>query len=164
MTRAQFILNSVREINNTYSNAHPSKGAIMELAGRVFDAVNPLVTIVTDNKTLTADDSGGIFGTGTDAKVFTLPATAAGLKYTFINTGAAGNNILAILPVAADGISGTITLAASVVVDAGVISKKLLNTKATSKAGDAVELIGTGVAGTTAWIIKTSTGIWAAEA
>lgn len=164
MTRTQYMDNAVRELDNLYNNTFPAKGAISELAGRVFDAVNPLVTIVTDNKTLTADDSGGVFGQGTDAKAFTLPSTAAGLKYTFVNTGAAGHNILTVSPQAADGISGTITLAASVVVDAGVIDKDLINTKATAKAGDAVTLIGTGVAGVTAWIIISSTGIWAAEA
>jgi hypothetical protein len=110
-----------------------------------------------------AADSGMIFGCGTDAKVFSLPATAAGLKYTFVNTGAAGHNALTISPVAADGISGTITLASSVVVDAGVVNKDLINTKATACAGDSVTIIGTGVTGTTAWIILNSTGIWAAE-
>lgn len=163
MTRTQFVAYAVREMNNLYSNALPAKGAIQELAGRVFDAVNPKVTIATDNLTLTADDSCGVFGMGTDGKVFTLPATASGLKYTFINTGAAGHNIVSVLPVAADGISGTITLAATVVVDAGVVSKKLLNTKSSAQAGDTVTIIGTGVTGTTAWIITNSTGIWAAE-
>ena len=122
------------------------------------------VVIATDNVTLDATKSGFVYGIGTDAKTFTLPATAAGLKYTFVNTGAAGNNIITIAPQAADGISGTIKLAASVVVDAGVVSKKLINTKATSQAGDSVTLIGTGVTGTTAWIILSSSGIWAPEA
>ena len=121
------------------------------------------VSIKIDNYAVLAADSCKVLGMGTDAKVFSLPATVAGLKYTFVNTGAAGNNILTISPVAADGISGTITLAASVVVDAGVVNKDLINTKASSQAGDSVTLIGTGVTGTTAWIILSSTGIWAAE-
>ena len=129
----------------------------------VKNEVPRTVEIKTDNYAVLAGDSGKIFGMGTDAKTFSLPATVAGLKYTFINTGAAGNNILTISPVAADGISGTITLAQSVVVDAGVVNKDLINTKATSQAGDSVTLIGTGVTGTTAWIIVVSTGIWAAE-
>jgi len=129
----------------------------------VKNEVPRTVEIKTDNYAVLAGDSGKIFGMGTDAKVFSLPATVAGLKYTFVNTGAAGNNILTISPVAADGISGTITLAQSVVVDAGVVNKDLINTKASSQAGDNVTLIGTGVTGTTAWIIVSSTGIWAAE-
>lgn len=136
---------------------------LKRIAEKLFDALNPVVTTLTDNYTLKEDDSNGIFCIGTDAKVISLPATKAGLKYTIINTGAAGNNIVTISPVAADGISGTITLAATVVVDAGVIGKDLINTKATSNAGDSVVLIGTGVPGTTAWIIQSSTGIWAAQ-
>jgi hypothetical protein len=164
MTRAEYIADVVKEIGKTYSNALPVKAPLKELAGKAFDGVNPKVTILTDNYTLLNADSGGVFGIGTDAKVITLPATKAGLKYTIINTGAAGNNIVTISPQAADGISGTITLAASVVVDAGVVNKDLINTKATAKAGDTVTLIATGVAGITAWIIVSSTGIWAAEA
>lgn len=122
------------------------------------------VEIVVDNRVLTAADSGMVFGCGTDAKTFSLPATVAGLKYTFVNTGAAGVNPLNISPVAADGISGTFTLAASVVVDAGVVNKDIINTKGTSQAGDSVTIIGTGVTGVTAWIVVASTGIWAAEA
>jgi len=119
--------------------------------------------LLADNRTLLASESGSLFMIATDAKVISLPATAAGLVYHIVNTGAAGNNIVTISPVAADGISGTITLAASVVVDAGVVNKDLINTKATSQAGDSVTLLGTGVTGTKAWIIVSSTGIWAAE-
>jgi len=126
-------------------------------------AITKVVEVVTDNRTLTAADSGKTFLIATDAKVFSLPATGAGLEYTFINFGAAGNNIVTISPVAADGISGTITLAATVVVDAGVVDKDLINTKASSQCGDTVKLLGTGVTGTKAWIIIHSTGIWAAQ-
>ena len=120
--------------------------------------------VLTDNYSLVAADSGVPFLIGTDAKVISLPATAAGLIYRIVNIGAAGNNIVTISPVAADGISGTITLASSVVVDAGVVNKDLINTKATSQCGDSVTLLGTGVTGTHAWIILSSTGIWAAQA
>lgn len=163
MTRAEYIADVVKEIGKTYSNALPVKAPLQELAGKAFDGINPPVTILEDNHTLTEAESGGVFLIGTDAKVISLPATKAGLKYTIINSGAAGNNIVTISPVAADGISGTITLASSVVVDAGVVNKDLINTKASSQAGDSVTLIGTGVTGTTAWIIVSSTGIWAAQ-
>ena len=151
------------EINHNFSFVMPVANLIKVLAGWVHRAIFSEVVTVTDNITLTADDSGKTFLVGTDAKVITLPSTEAGVKYTFINSGAAGNNIITISPQAADGISGTITLAATVVVDAGVVNKDLINTKATSKCGDTVTLIGTGNAGTSAWIIASSTGIWAAE-
>ena len=155
----------IEKVRNFFTGGH--FGDTMELKNilnKIVDrAVSSEVEVISDNRTLTEEDCGKIFLIGTDAKVVSLPATKAGLRYTFINSGAAGNNIIKISPVAADGISGTITLAASVVVDAGVVDKDLINTKATSKAGDSVELIGTGVTGTTAWIIKSSTGIWAAE-
>lgn len=152
------------EVNQNYAFVMPVKQMLFDLAGWVHRAIFSEVVTVTDNLTLTASDSGKTFLVGTDAKVITLPATEAGVKYTIINSGAAGNNIITISPQAADGISGTITLASTVVVDAGVVNKDLINTKATAKCGDSVTLIGTGNAGTAAWIIAGSTGIWAAEA
>lgn len=151
------------EVNPNYAFVMPVKKMLYDLAAWVHRAVYGEVVILTDNTTLATTDSGKTFLIGTDAKVISLPATMAGVKYTIINSGAAGNNIVTISPVAADGISGTITLAATVVVDAGVVNKDLINTKASAKAGDCVTLVGTGVTGTTAWIIASSTGIWAAE-
>lgn len=139
------------------------KNILGDLAAAIFAAHQKEVVILTDDYTLTAEDSGKIFLIGTDAKVITLPATVAGLDFTFINIGAAGNNIITLSPQAKEGISGTITLAASVVVDAGVVNKDLINTKATAKCGDCVRLIGTGVEGTSSYVIVSSTGIWAAE-
>ena len=98
---------------------------------------------------------------GTDALTITLPSTKAGVEYTFINDGAAGNNIITISPQAADGIAGTITLASSVVTRVGTVDTDLVNTKATSTKGNSVKIVGTGVAGTGAWYIVSSTGIWA---
>jgi len=117
--------------------------------------------VLTESTTLTAADSGKIFGIGTDALVITLPATQAGLDFTFINIGAAGNNIITISPQAADGIAGTITLASSVVTRVGTVDTDLVNTKATSTKGNSVKISGTGVAGTGAYYILSSTGIWA---
>lgn len=117
--------------------------------------------VLTSNTTLTVADSGTIFGIGTDALVISLPATIEGAEFTFVNIGAAGNNIITIDPVTADGIAGTITLAATVVARPGTANTNLVNTKATALPGDSVKLIGTGVSGTNAWIIASSTGIWA---
>ena len=51
----------------------------------------------TASYTVTAADSGKTFLMGTDARVFTLPSTAAGLTYTFINSGADAHNILSLI-------------------------------------------------------------------
>ncbi|HPS25398.1 MAG TPA: hypothetical protein PLB28_07455 [Bacteroidales bacterium] len=130
---------------------------------KIIDRMAGDVVELTANTTLTEADSGKIYLIGTDSLTITLPSTAIGVNYTFINSGATTHNIITISPAAADGISGTITLAATVVVDAGVVGKDLINTKATSQCGDSVKLIGTGVPGTSAWIIAHSTGIWAAQ-
>lgn len=160
MTKEEFI---VKYTQQHYGDESFKKQMLGDLAGMLFTAFQKDVVVVTDNITLTQEDSGKIFLIGTDAKVITLPATIAGWNAKFINIGAAGNNLITLSPVAADGISGTITLAASVVVDAGVVNKDLINTKATSQCGDSVELVGTGVTGTGAWVIASSTGIWAAQ-
>jgi hypothetical protein len=120
-----------------------------------------LVETVTVTKTLNYEDSGTNFLVATDALVINLPATKKGVEYTIINTGADGNNIITISPIAADGIAGVITLAGTVVVRAGTVDTDLVNTKATSKVGNIVKIVGTGVTGVTAWIITSSTGIWA---
>lgn len=120
-----------------------------------------IIETISADTTLTYDDSGTVYLVGTDALTITLPSTEEGVEYTFINSGAAGNNIITISPQAADGIAGTITLAASVVTRVGTVDTDLVNTKATSTLGNSVKIIGTGAAGTGAWIIVSSTGIWA---
>lgn len=120
-----------------------------------------LVVELTKDTTLTREDSGTTFLIATDDIEITLPSTFAGGDYTFINSGAAGNNIITISPQAEDGIAGTITLASSVVTRVGTIDTDLVNTKSTSTKGNSVRIIGTGVAGTGAWYITSSTGIWA---
>jgi predicted NAD/FAD-dependent oxidoreductase len=119
------------------------------------------VVTITADTTLTAGDSGKVFLVGTDALVITLPSTQAALEFTFVNSGAAGNNIITISPQAADGIAGTITLASSVVTRVGTVDTDLVNTKASSTKGNSVKIVGTGVAGTGAYYIVSSTGIWA---
>jgi len=117
--------------------------------------------LLTDDYQITAADNGKTFMIATDAKTISLPATIAGFEVTIINSGAAGNNIVTISPVAADGIAGTITLAASVVTRVGTANVDLVNTKASATLGDSVTLKGTGTTGVKAWFITASTGIWA---
>ena len=128
-----------------------------------FGIIDDVIVIIADT-TLRVEDSGKTFLVATDALEITLPDTIKGLDYKFVNGGADGNNIITISPAAADGISGTITLAATVVSLSGVVDKDLINTKASSISGDTCRILGTGTAGTEAWLATSSTGIWASEA
>lgn len=132
--------------------------------GEVGDAAKNYVKTVSDNITLTVHDTGKVIAVGTDAKTVTLPASQAGLRFTFVNIGDNGNNLIKVAPIATEGITGTVTLASSVVVMDGTVNKSIINTKATTKTGDSLTIIGTGLAGAKAWIIVSSTGIWAIEA
>jgi hypothetical protein len=118
------------------------------------------VETLADNKSLGVGDSGKVFLIGTDAKVVTLPASAKGIEYTFVNIGADGNNIITISPNASDAIHGT-TCASTNVVLGGVDNKDLINTKASAKTGDSCKLVGDGNVG---WYMVSCTGIWASEA
>ena len=68
------------------------------------------VETITASKTLSYIDSGKVFLVGTDALTITLPATKTGVKYTFVNSGAAGNNIITISPNSSDAIKGNLCL------------------------------------------------------
>lgn len=123
----------------------------------------PQVT-VTASVTLDETGFGKDYNVGTDALVITLPAITAqnyGAEFTFRNIGAAGNNIITLSPNASDKIVGTITTAAADVTLTGTANKDLINTKATSKAGDFVKL--RAVSANT-WYIEQAVGVWAREA
>ena len=136
------------------------------------DRNREVVTTVGASTTLSSAQSGGIFLVATDALTITLPAVGslglgasadvapAGTTYTFVNSGADGANIITVSPAAADGIAGTITLAAAVVQLDGTVNKDAVNTKATALKGDSITIVSTGTTGTTAWVINASTGIW----
>ena len=126
-----------------------SGGKITQEAG---GAVVVPVALKTLDYTVLASESGTVFKIATDAKVFTLPATEAGLRYTFINSGADGAVLVTISPQAADAIHGRAL--------SSVDDKDLLNTKATAKEGDFVTLVGDGVDG---WFIVAVEGIWAKQ-
>lgn len=119
---------------------------------------------VTENKVLTLAQAGIVQNVLTDAITVTLPATSAGAFFIVRNggdnasgtpTGAGADASMAVnvSPNSADKIQG------------GAISaqddKDLINTKATSKVGDEVRLVGDGVDG---YNITSLAGIWAREA
>ncbi len=98
-------------------------------------------------------DSGKTFVSATDGVVFTLPSTAIGNSFKFVNNAANGTNALTISPAAADGIcyAGT-----------KVDDKDLINTKATSKQGDYVVI--SSLDGVVAWQVTQVRGTFAKEA
>ena len=97
-------------------------------------------------------DSGKTFLSNTKDVVFTLPGIAVGNVYTFINTGADGQNNLTISPDADDGI---------LYVGGLVDDKDLINTQATSKVGDYVKIAS--LNSTAFWTVVEAQGVWAKE-
>ena len=129
--------------------------------GRITNIDKP-TQILTASKTLAVTDAGKDFHIGTDGLTITLPAITAamyGITYGFTNIGADGNNVINISPATADGMHGTITLAASVVELSGTANKDLINTKASATTGNHVLIQATSIG----WFVKYSTGIWASE-
>ena len=104
-------------------------------------------TVVINN-----GDCGKTLLSNTKDVVFTLPSIAIGNVYTFVNTGADGQNNLTISPVSIDGIlyAGSLT-----------DNKDLINTQATSKVGDYVTLAS--LNSTAHWTVVASQGLWAKE-
>lgn len=112
------------------------------------------VQLITTDTTLDAQDSGyfNIITAATDVTI-TLPATAAGIVYNFVNAVAPGAILISIDPAAADYITGCGLTA--------VDNKDLLNTKATAKPGDMAIIHADGTVG---WFIAKLVGTWAKEA
>lgn len=135
---------------------------IISVSNDPVRVIKPQVT-VTASTTLTTADTGKDYNVATDALVVTLPAITSsniGIEFTFRNTGADGNNILAISPASTDGISGTIPNASADSVASGVVDKNFSNTKATANNGDYVTLRAVDL---TKWFITDGVGIWASE-
>ena len=97
-------------------------------------------------------DSGKTFLSNTKDVVFTLPGIAVGNVFTFINTGADGQNNLTISPNSSDGI---------LYVGGLEDNKDLINTLATSKVGDYVKIAA--LNSTAHWTVVEAQGVWAKE-
>ena len=104
-------------------------------------------TVVINN-----GDSGKTLLSNTKDVVFTLPSIAVGNVYTFVNTGADGQNNLTINPATLDGI-----LYLGGLVD----NKDLINTLATSKVGDYVTIAS--LNSVVFWTVVDVQGVWAKE-
>jgi hypothetical protein len=104
-------------------------------------------TVVINN-----GDSGKTLLSNTKDVVFTLPSIAVGNVYTFVNTGADGQNNLTINPATLDGI-----LYLGGLVD----NKDLINTQGTSKVGDYVTIAS--LNSIVFWTVVDVQGVWAKE-
>lgn len=108
---------------------------------------------VSANDTMAEGDSGTVKLIDTDEVVITLPATAPGMTFTFVNAGADGEVGFAISPNSDDKIMGNGLTSAN--------NKDLINTKLTAKKGDYVTLVGDGEDG---WYIQSIRGVFTREA
>lgn len=156
MTAKTDFQKKIKDVGGSHMASH---SGVIELAGEVWDIKQSAPVTISDNITLTEADSGKIFFVTADAKVITLPATVAGVKYTFINKGADGAVAINVSPAAADAIHGT-TNASTNVVLSGVDNKDAINTKGTATTGDYITIIGDGTEG---WYVIGCGGIWASE-
>lgn len=110
----------------------------------------------TGNLTLVAADSGKAYIVKNGTSIFSLPATAPGLVYTFQWQGKDGGGQIQISPVTADGIGAAGT---------AVVNKDVIMATATIKKGDFVKIIsGVGATGVTAWHVTEQRGILTKEA
>ena len=112
------------------------------------------IETITASQTLRYNDSGKVFLVATDAQTNTLPATKAGVRFTFVNSGADGNNILRVSPNSSDKVMGTIAAVSMTASDDG----DLTNTKVTANKGDWATIVGDGNEG---WYIIGGDGVWA---
>ena len=119
-----------------------------------------LAVDVSENKTLAITDQGVVQNVVTDAITVTLPATVVGYRFIIRNggdnasgtptrAGADGSVAVTVSPNSSDLIAGMQVTAAD---DADFV-----NTKATSKVGDELEIVGNG---TTGWNVTGVKGIW----
>lgn len=134
-----------------------SGGTITVKAGGKLDMqagsknVSPIVNITSSREVTVAESGTTFFLKATDLKM-TLPATAAGLTYTFIVHSVSSSTGAQIDPVSADAIHGG--------GQASTDDKDLINTPGTDAEGDMVTVVGDGVDG---WWITSIVGAWAEE-
>jgi len=114
------------------------------------------VDYVSGNKTLTAADTGRAQVVTRGTSIFTLPATAVGLVYTFVYIGDRAGGQIQVSPVAADGVAA---------VGSAVVNKDLIMATATMRKGDYVTIAsGVGATGVTAWHVTQQRGVITKEA
>lgn len=141
-----------------FTRQNQATGGLTGVNGPIMSGYRRKVNLAAGTQTLKASQSGEHFLAAVDA-VFTLPASAPALKgvtYSF-ECGALSTGVgLSISPAAADAIGGN---GLTVVVD-----KDLINSGASDRLGDQVEIYCTGETGATAWRVTRIIGTWAKEA
>jgi len=116
---------------------------------------------IDTSKTLAITDCGVVQDIIADGITITLPATVVGYSYTIRNAGKPktggpagsgddGSILVTIAPNASDLIAGGTWTAAD--------NTAILNTKATAKVGDELQIVGDGANG---WMVTKMVGIWA---
>lgn len=140
-----------------FSRQNQATGGLTGVDGAVATGYRQKVNLAAASQTLKASQSGEHFLAAVDA-VFTLPVSAPALKgvrYSF-ECGALSVGVgMSISPAAADAIGGNgLTV---------VVNKDLINTAATDRLGDRVEIYCTGETGATAWRIASIIGTFAKE-
>jgi len=108
--------------------------------------------VLTDDKTLDAQDVGKVMCMDADAKTFTVPATVAGLEFILCNIAADGTALLSVSPNASDKLMGADV--------AGVDDKDYQNIKATQNRWDWMRIVGDGADG---FFVTDTNGTWAQE-
>jgi len=138
----------------TAGAASASKAVVLDANKAVAGITRPVVTKSADYTVTAADSRKVIVVTGAD-KVMTLPATVAGLEYTFVlaSAGLSAGTGLSISPNAADKIMGNGFTSAD--------DKDAILAGASDREGDALTLVGDGVDG---WYIVGVTGTWTRQA
>ncbi len=131
----------------------PTLGVTDTTTFRSNGAFTPQAVILTANRTLTAADSGKTFIANAVDLVVTLPATRAGLTYTFIVRAVSATTGLQISPQPLDMIMGGAFALAD--------DKDAINTAATDVLGDGVTVVGDGNDG---WYLQNIVGTWARQA
>ena len=112
------------------------------------------VDTIPASQTLSYNDSGKVFLVGTDALTITLPATRAGVRYTFVNSGDDDAVLITVSPNASDAVIGTIAAVSMTASDDG----DLTNTKSGANKGDWCTIVGDGSEG---WYIIGGDVVWA---
>lgn len=117
-----------------------------------------LFSALTVSTSLTSSSCGKIYSANTGTLVVTLPSTAAGCKIGLFNNTTSQQQ--SIKPATADKIWGSadaIPAVASRTTFTGIDAQAIINTGATAKPGDYIEVIGDGSDG---WLITKTTGSW----
>lgn len=141
-------LNTVAGV--TAGAAAASKAVVLDANKAVAGITRKVLTKNADYAVTAADSRAVIVVTGVD-KVMTLPATVAGLEYTFVlaAAGLSAGTGLQIAPNAADKIMGNGFTSAD--------NKAAVLAGSGDREGDSITLIGDGVDG---WYIVGVTGTW----